>query len=230
MASVPTDREPNAVIDSARRVGLDLDLGLAARLSSFANLLVEIAVPLGMVSKDDVDRLVPRHIVDSLRAAPAIRSLEARSVVDLGSGAGLPGIPLALALPDVEFTLAEVRSKRAAFLELASERLGLSNARVHAGSAEQLSHRQFDAATARAFAPQVEAWSVASPLLRQGGSLILFAGERDRGQHRFDGADPSRVFEPGLTLDLEPNPGDSWRTSRPVGLATGGHLVIITST
>jgi 16S rRNA (guanine527-N7)-methyltransferase len=230
MTAVPTGRDSRDVVRSAREAGLDIEPALADRMAGFADLLVERAVPLGMVSKDDLDRVVPRHVVDSLRAAPAIRSLEARSVVDLGSGAGLPGIPLAIALRDVQFTLAEVRSKRAAFLELAIERLGLSNARVHASPAQQLPAQGFDAATARAFAPQVEAWSVAHALLRPGGSLVLFAGERDSGRIRFEGAQPPTVFDPEQTLDLKATPGDSWRTSRPTGLATGGHLVIITST
>ena len=94
---------------------------------------------------------------------------------DLGSGAGLPGIVVAVAEPWVRVLLVESRAKRAAFLEFAVQELGLSNAVVVVGRAEVL-RREVDACFARAFAPLPLAWSVARGVLRPGGRLIYFAG------------------------------------------------------
>jgi 16S rRNA (guanine527-N7)-methyltransferase len=218
-----------SVVEGARRLGIELDVGTADTLAAFAALLRDRALPLGMVARADAERILPRHVLDSLRAVPVLNDLTARRVIDLGSGAGLPGIVMAVALTDVRFTLAESRSKRAAFLELAVERLGLANVDVHAGAAEDLQAGSFDAATARAFAPPLEAWKVARPLLRPGGSLVFFAGANEPLPSAPPNALPPRrvAREPA---SAKSRPGDSWRTSRSTGLATSGDLVIITST
>jgi 16S rRNA (guanine527-N7)-methyltransferase len=125
------------------------------------------------VARSDVERVRDRHILDSLRVAPLVRS--AGSVYDLGSGAGLPGLVVAIALPDVGVTLVERRRNRAAFLELAVEHLGLSNAEVFAGPVETVEELA-DVALARAFAPLERSWQVASRVLRPGGRLVYFGG------------------------------------------------------
>jgi 16S rRNA (guanine527-N7)-methyltransferase len=204
-------------------LGIVLPTDAIDRLASFAHLLVERAIPLGMVGRDDADRIVERHLIDSLRAVRPLSELGAARVVDLGSGAGLPGLPLALALSDTTFTLAEQRSKRAAFLELAVESLGLANAIVHPGGAEALSGRSFDAATARAFAPPATAWEVARPLLRPQGALVLFAGAAASTPEKLEGAGLIEVVPASPELR-------SWRSSGSTPLATVGDLVIIRST
>lgn len=170
------------IVAEAAELGIQLTPIQADRIRRFEQLLVERALPAGLVARSDRDRLHQRHVIDSLRAAPLFRRSD-RTAYDLGSGAGLPGIPLAIALPRCRFTLAEARSKRSAFLELAVERLDLSNCHVHAGPAEALSAGA-DVITARAFAPLVRAWPLAARLLRVGGRLIYFAGQRLRDAER----------------------------------------------
>lgn len=148
---------------------------LGRRLASFGVLLRERAIPLGLVAEGDRDRLWERHIEDCLRARAAFRS-EDLVVYDLGSGAGLPGIVLACALPDRRFRLIEPRHRAAAFLELTVERLALENVEVLMARVEDLSEPA-DVATARAFAPFERAWAAAFPLLKRGGRLVYFAGE-----------------------------------------------------
>jgi 16S rRNA (guanine527-N7)-methyltransferase len=143
-------------------------------LKAYASLLSEKAVPLGLVAESDRDRLWERHIEDCLRATAAFRP-EDRVAYDLGSGAGLPGIVLACALPDRTFRLVEPRRRAAAFLELAVERLRLENVELLITRAEELDEPA-DVATARAFAPLDRAWSAAHRLLRPGGRLVYFAG------------------------------------------------------
>lgn len=154
----------------------------ASLLRDYESLLRERAVPLGFVSPSDRDVLWERHVLDSLRAEAAVRE-DDRALFDLGSGAGLPGIPLAVLLPRLRVLLIESQRRRVAFLELALERLGLENARVLHARAEQVADRvregdlhAADVVTARAFAPIEAAWRAAAPLLRPGGRLVYFAG------------------------------------------------------
>ena len=169
-------------LSKTAEMGIRLDPAQEERIIRFERLLRERAIPAGLVAASDADRLFERHLLDSLR--PALLFSETDHLAyDLGSGAGLPGVPLAIALPRCRFTLAESKSKRSAFLELAVERLSLENVVVHAEGAESLSGRA-DVITARAFAPLARTWPLAARLLRVGGRLIYFAGEalRDPGR------------------------------------------------
>ena len=146
-------------------------------LASYETLLRERALPLGLVAESDVDRLGERHVRDSLRAA-AVLSDSDSLVVDIGSGAGLPGIVLAIARPDIRVVLIEPKQRAVGFLELAIERLGLSNVEVRAERIEDANlGLEADAATARAFGSLERSWAAAVPVLRPGGRLIYFAGE-----------------------------------------------------
>jgi 16S rRNA (guanine527-N7)-methyltransferase len=144
-------------------------------LDAYLGLLAERAVPLGMIGSSDASRLRVRHVADSLRAVGLFLESDT-TAVDLGSGAGLPGIPLAVALPAVAFTLVESRKRRAAFLELAIQTLGLENATVFAGRVEDLAD-EADVCLARAFAAPPRCWQLASSILTAQGRLIYWAGE-----------------------------------------------------
>jgi 16S rRNA (guanine527-N7)-methyltransferase len=144
------------------------------RLEAYEALLRERALPYGMVSARDAPRLRDRHVIDSLRAAATVGPAD-RTAYDLGSGAGLPGMVVAVACPALFVTLVEPRRFRIAFLELVVDRLGLSNARVHGGRVESLSER-VDLCFARAFAGPADSWQASKPLLSPGGRLVYFAG------------------------------------------------------
>jgi len=164
------------LLSAAGRLGISLSDAAAAQLSSYEALLLEKAVPLGFVARSDEGRIRERHILDSLRAAPEVRPADRRAL-DLGSGAGLPGIVLAIAAPQLRVGLVESQRRRVGFLELAVERLELRNAEVVPRRAEELEPGSADLCTARAFAPPDRAWQVAEPLLAPGGRLVYFAGE-----------------------------------------------------
>ena len=157
----------------AENLGVALDPSQASRLIRFEALLIDRAIPLGMVSRSDTTRIRERHILDSLRAASIVQGDDLAA--DLGSGAGLPGVVVAIALPRLRMLLVERRPRRAAILELVVEELGLSNATVFSGRVVELPER-VDVALARAFAPPEEAWSQARQVLRPGGRLVYFAG------------------------------------------------------
>ncbi|MFM7717878.1 MAG: 16S rRNA (guanine(527)-N(7))-methyltransferase RsmG [Actinomycetota bacterium] len=184
---------------------MDLTPEAAGTLLDFEDLLRDRAVPLGLVAEGDAGRIRERHVLDCLRAAGAVGP-EDRSGYDLGSGAGLPGLVVAIARPMFHVKLVEVRPKRAAFLELAVERLGLPNASVVVGRVEDLAG-PVDLCFARAYAPAEVSWRQAEPLLGPGGRLVYFAGE---------GAE---VLVPGARIELLGS-----------GLAGCGPLAIISRT
>ncbi|HET7929174.1 MAG TPA: RsmG family class I SAM-dependent methyltransferase [Actinomycetota bacterium] len=157
----------------AAGIGVALDPSQASRLIRFEKLLADRAIPLGVVSSVDATRIRERHILDSLRAAPIVEGADLAA--DLGSGAGLPGIVIAVSLPRSRMLLVERRPRRAALLELAVEELRLPNAAVFAGPVSEIPDR-IDVALARAFAPLDEAWAQARGVLRPGGRLVYFAG------------------------------------------------------
>jgi len=154
-----------------------LSASQAETLLRFERLLLDRALPFGMVASSDASRLRERHLLDSLRAAAEVD--DAAAAYDLGSGAGLPGIVIAIASPDLRVGLVESRLRRATFLESAVAELGLGNARVFVERAETLTATA-DMCFARAFAPLPEAWAAAERLLRPGGRLVYFAGVNTR--------------------------------------------------
>ena len=173
------------------------------RLEAFHGLLADRAVPLGMISAADGPRLWERHILDSLRGLPCVPEGPA-TVVDIGSGAGLPGIPVAISRPDLSLYLVEPNGRRAAFLELAVDNLKLSNVRILLSRAEGLDLAA-DFALARAVASPPDTWRLAHFLLVPGGRLLLWAG---RSWPRASAADCDRR---GIPWEICSPPGFSWQ-------------------
>lgn len=132
---------------------------------------------------------VDTHIADALVALRLDPVRSSRSIADLGSGAGLPGLVLAVARQDAQVALVESNRRRCEFLERAAERMGLANVEVVCGRAESwpegLGTR--DLVTARAVAPLPVLVEYAAPLLRVGGSLVAWKGGRDTSEEA-DGA------------------------------------------
>ena len=148
------------------------------QLGAFSKLLQGWGAKFGLIGPAEGDRVWQRHIRDSLRAVPCIDAAD-RDIFDLGSGAGLPGVPIAIAVPRARMVLIEPKGRRAAFLELVVERLSLTNTIVLVAAAGAVKDRA-DLVTARALAPPAEAWRLAEPLLNEWGRLLYFAGRRWR--------------------------------------------------
>lgn len=135
---------------------------LIIKMEQYIKELVLFNSAYNLVNTDNHDEIVVRHILDSLAAAGEIKKLadaqkakdKTKVVIgDIGSGGGLPGIPLASALPDIEFVLVERMSKRCAFLENAAAILGLKNVSVLNKEAEKVKKESIDIAVFRAFRP-----------------------------------------------------------------------------
>jgi 16S rRNA (guanine527-N7)-methyltransferase len=156
-------------------LGVDMGPTAVAQLDGYERILLERGTPMGLIAPNDAPRVRERHILDSLRAAPFAKGRA--TAYDLGSGGGLPGLVLAIVVPELLLTLVEVRRNRAAFLKATAVELGLENVVVYDRRAETLRERR-DLCLARAFAPLARAWEMARPLLNEGGSLIYWAGSR----------------------------------------------------
>jgi 16S rRNA (guanine527-N7)-methyltransferase len=132
------------------------------------------------------ERAVDVHIADSLAALELEPVRAARSIADLGAGAGFPGIVLAAALPACEVALVDSQARRCAFMQAALARLDLANARVVCARAEQWQEGigENDAVLARALAPQPVVLEYAAPLLRPGGILVDWRGRRRPGEEQ----------------------------------------------
>lgn len=124
-----------------------------------------------------------RHVVDSLSLLAPIDSTEqVETAVDVGSGGGLPALPLAIARPDISWTLVESTVKKARFLDAVAKKLGLANVAVVETRAETLAHgplrERFDLATSRAVAPLEELVRLSVPFLKIGGLMLAIKGGR----------------------------------------------------
>lgn len=143
----------------------------------YADLLAGDGVLRGLIGPREVPRLWDRHLLNSAVLAEAIPV--GASVVDLGTGAGLPGVVLAIARPDLAVTLVEPLLRRTVFLEEVVEELGLTGCSVLRARAEELHGGQrFDVVTSRAVAPldRLLAWSM--PLVADGGAVLAMKGAR----------------------------------------------------
>ena len=145
---------------------------LEAGLAAFAAELVRWGSRMNLVGSTEADAL-ERHFADSLAAAEALPG--AARVVDLGSGAGFPGVPIALARRDLRLTLVEIREKRLAFLRHAIRELGLA-VEVREVSIESSPPEPFDFALLRAVAPPVRSLKIGGRWVSPGGEVWIWAG------------------------------------------------------
>lgn len=175
---------------------------LAPLMESYISELVLFNSAYNLVNTNDREEIAVRHILDSLSAARHIKALaderaallgqkpvsvpansgqEAVTVADIGSGGGLPGIPLAAALPQYNFVLVERMSKRCAFLENASAILGLKNVVVKNLELEKTPAASFDIATFRAFRPlDNKMLKSLLAVLKPGGFLAAYKARRQK--------------------------------------------------
>lgn len=170
---------PSEIRHLARAHGLGGDAaGLLAALAQA--LAAEPDPPTAIRDPRDV---VDRHLADSLEGLAVGGLREARTVADLGSGAGFPGLPLAVALQSARFDLLEAQRRKCEAITRLAAAAGLSNARAVPVRAEDWAagegRERYDAVTARAVAPLAVLVEYAAPLLRDGGVLIAWKGQPD---------------------------------------------------
>lgn len=179
-AGSPTPEMRQASTDA----GIVFEDGDLDRLERYLDLLFEANRRFNLTRIVEPAEAWMRHIFDSLTLLPWVMESGAKRLLDVGSGGGLPGIPLATVLPDVQVTLLETTRKKANFLGETAAALGLGNVRVENGRAETLAHdrdahrEQYDIVTSRAVGrlPTLLEWTV--PFVRVGGLVLAIKGEQ----------------------------------------------------
>ena len=152
-------------------IGLPLAAKQAAALAAFVELLLKWNKVYNLTGVRGADEVVDRHFVESFALRPLLKGTH---VADVGSGGGLPGVPLAIVEPERRFTLIESRAKRVRFLRHVVAELELANTEVAHGRAEDLPvTRPFDTVLARAVAPPAELLSICRHLTAPGSILLL---------------------------------------------------------
>ena len=166
--NVPRGTKPTKSQEEALGAGF-------SKLVQYAEILVQDAVRLGIIGPREVDRIWDRHILNCAALTELIP--DGQSIIDIGSGAGLPGIVLAILNPNSAVTLIEPMQRRAEFLTQTKTELGLSNVEILRGRAEgqKVSAQNV---TSRAVAPLSKLLSWSWPLVEKGGKVLAIKGEK----------------------------------------------------
>lgn len=171
-----------ALAEGAARLGMPLDTHQLAQFAHLRDLLLDWNMRVNLTAITDPAEVVSKHFLDSLTCVlalpPQARVASRRSVLDVGAGAGFPGLPLAIALPDWHVTLLEATGKKVRFVEAAIADLALPNATAVAGRAEELGHRPayreaYDVVAARAVAALSTLLEYCCPFARVGATLVF---------------------------------------------------------
>lgn len=159
-------------------LGLDLPPEAVTRLPKYLALLKKWNAAYNLTAIRDEDQMLVQHLLDSLSVLAVLEksALAGRRWADIGSGAGLPGIPLAIACPEVDMSLVEAVEKKSVFQRQAKIELGLANLTVISGRVENLPAGGFDAVIARAFASLADFVGLAGHLVGPQGKLYAMKG------------------------------------------------------
>ncbi|MCB1907166.1 MAG: 16S rRNA (guanine(527)-N(7))-methyltransferase RsmG [Rhodocyclaceae bacterium] len=198
-----TDRA--AIKRGAAALGIDLPDAAADRLAAYARLLLKWNRTYNLTAIRDPRLVISHHLLDALSVLPHLGAIE--RLADVGSGGGLPGIPLAIASPLLQVVSIEAVGKKASFQCQARIELGLDNFRpVHSRIEQWHDDRGFDVVVSRAFSDLAELARVAAPLLVPGGRLLAMKGTRPQQELAGlpDGVAVSEVIElqvPGVDAE-----------------------------
>lgn len=161
-------------------------------LSAYADILIETNAKFNLLGKVTENDIVVKHILDSVSGAKYVNS--AKTVLDIGTGAGFPGFPLAVCLPDIRFSLADATEKKIDFIAKTAQTLGVNNINAICGRAEEMAHTKmresFDVCTSRAVASLNKLCEYCLPFIKCGGHLASYKGplvydEVNEAEHAF---------------------------------------------
>lgn len=162
------------------QMGIALPSAAQEKLLAYAALLYKWNKTFSLTAMREEEKAVSHHLLDSLAILPFVAG---GNLLDVGSGGGMPGIPLAIACPELQVMLLDSNSKKTAFLRQAAIELGLSNVAVHCGRVEQYDPAiRFAAITSRAFAELADFVSLSGHLLADGGSWLGMKGVWPEGE------------------------------------------------
>lgn len=174
-AAVPSAPLAQLLAEGIDQLGLTLDAAQQDKLLAYVALLAKWNKVYNLTAVREPERMIGLHILDSLSLVPHLH--EAKSMLDVGSGGGLPGICVAIALPILEVVMLDSLQKKTTFVRQAIGELGLTNASVQCERVEHFQPtRKFDVVTSRAFAELADFVSGASRLVVSGGRMLAMKG------------------------------------------------------
>lgn len=179
-------------------LGLEVSAEQQERLLRYIALLNKWNRAFNLTAVRDPQEMVTRHLLDSLAVSAYVQG---KRVLDVGTGPGLPGIPLAILFPEREFTLLDSNGKKTRFVRQAAMELGLNNVQVEQVRVEALkSPHGFDTITSRAFASLAEIVRLTERLLSEGGRLLAMKGRYP--EEELAALDPSMWMVDVIALDV----------------------------
>ena len=149
-------------------------------------LYMEWNTKINVISRKDIDSLYEKHVLHSLSIAAVFDFPPQSQLLDIGTGGGFPGVPLAIFFPEVKFHLVDSVGKKLKIIEAVKEAIGLPNVTTQHSRVEEINNRKFDFVVSRAVAPLKELWSWSKPLLKNGSYKM----ESDNGE--------ATIFKSGL--------------------------------
>ncbi|MFM7332771.1 MAG: 16S rRNA (guanine(527)-N(7))-methyltransferase RsmG [Brachymonas sp.] len=169
---------------AAKQLGLDLNVNQASQLLAYRDRIAQWNKVYNLTSLRDTAQMLSHHIIDSLAAAPPLlrflknAGLEKASMLDVGSGGGLPGVVLAIMLPHIQVTCVDTVGKKAAFVQQVAGELSLKNLRGVHSRVEQMQTAPFDVITSRAFASLLHFVQLTRPQLKPQGAWMALKGKQ----------------------------------------------------
>ena len=131
---------------------------------------------INVISRKDIDSLYEKHVLHSLSIATVINFDAGTNIIDIGTGGGFPGIPLAIYFPEVQFHLVDSIAKKLKVVEGVANTIGLKNVTIQHIRAEEIKNRKFDFVVSRAVAPLTDLWKWSKPLLKKGNTREFHNG------------------------------------------------------
>lgn len=138
------------------------------QFEALGDLYKEWNAKINVISRKDIDSLYEKHVLHSLAIAAVFDFPAGTEIIDIGTGGGFPGVPLAIFFPEVKFHLVDSINKKLKIIEAVKEAIGLANVTTQHIRAEEIKNRKFDFAVSRAVAPLKELWHWSKPLLKNG--------------------------------------------------------------
>jgi 16S rRNA (guanine527-N7)-methyltransferase len=177
--SASLEIEPLVLPQCAAEQGVALTDDQAQRLIGFARLLAKWSAVYNLTTRREPAEILTHHLLDSLAVVPFVQRYAAGGaarILDVGSGGGLPGIPIAIALPELRVTVIDAVAKKCAFMTQAKVELALGNLDVVHARVERFRADAFDCIVSRAFAALADFVSLTRHLLRPGGVWLAMKG------------------------------------------------------
>jgi 16S rRNA (guanine527-N7)-methyltransferase len=171
----------------AAQMGVALDAAALERFSIYLGLLQVWGRKINLTTRLEAEEAIVYHFLDSVSGVPLLASSPRSRVVDLGTGAGLPSLPLKFTLPELRLLLVESVRKKVAFCQEVVRATGCADVEVVWGRGETVGagpghRRAFDWAVSRALGPAAEVARLALPFLAPGGRILLYKGDPDAGE------------------------------------------------